>query len=73
MMHAAPWAVLAVPQWTVPAAPQWAVPAAPQWAVLAAPQWTVSVDSPSLIARGQSNNTLPSFPVPEKLTFQEVS
>lgn len=64
MMHAAPWAVLA--------APQWAVPAAPQWAVLAAPQWTVSVDSPSLIARGQSN-TLPSFPVPEKLTFQEVS
>lgn len=56
MMHAAPWAV----------------PAAPQWAVPAAPQWTVSVDSPSLIARGQSN-TLPSFPVPEKLTFQEVS
>lgn len=64
MMHAAPWAVLAAPQWTVLAAPQWAVPAAPQW--------TVSVDSPSLIARGQSN-TLPSFPVPEKLTFQEVS
>lgn len=64
MMHATPWAVLAVPQWTVPAAPQWAVPAAPQG--------TVSVDSPSLIARGQSN-TLPSFPVPEKLTFQEVS
>lgn len=64
MMHATPWAVLAVPQWAVPAAPQWAVPAAPQG--------TVSVDSPSLIARGQSN-TLPSFPVPEKLTFQEVS
>lgn len=56
MMHAAPWAVLAAPQWAVPAAPQ----------------GTVSVDSPSLIARGQSN-TLPSFPVPEKLTFQEVS
>lgn len=56
MMHATPWAVLAAPQWAVPAAPQ----------------WTVSVDSPSLIARGQSN-TLPSFPVPEKLTFQEVS
>lgn len=72
MMHAAPWAVLAVPQWAVLAAPQWTVPAAPQWAVPAAPQGTVSVDSPSLIARGQSN-TLPSFPVPEKLTFQEVS